>query len=96
MGDGRACKWVGVDVGATGESQACKWGGCQACKWVKAARAQHEGLKVRKKEEKKNGLGHFIGIWFGPKTGGGKWANLGFNWAQIERNGLGRCHGRNG
>ena len=47
---------------------------------MRAAGAQRGGLKVRKREEKKNGLGHCIGPWFRPTNGGENgpsWAGIG-------------------
>ena len=56
-------------------------------------------LERKKKEEREKshcfglGLGHCLGPWFRLENGGGKWAQLGWNWAYAKGNGLGRCHG---
>ena len=35
-------------------------------------------------------MGCCIGLQFGPKNGGGKWAMMGWNWSWAKRNGLGQ------
>ena len=45
-----------------------KWGG------------QLEQVGWRQGKERKR-KGHYLGPWFGPANGGGKWAKLGWNWA---------------